>query len=323
MKIIDAHSHWLPQEIINNAHFFNKSWGDIEVQLKIMDSLGIQKAVLSYPTSDAHLKLGSLGEVAKIYNNNVSQIIKKYPERFVGAAILPVGNKDQMLDELKRATQELGLKAISIGSSYNGIYPALSNEKNTLELRKGGVYLDDTQFLSIYIKAQQENLPIFVHSQIINPIGFERVKDPLLTPVIEYIFDTTICIGKLLMADIFKNYPNLKFIFAYFGGVTPFIKHRYDATYQMLRGINFVKDLGDLPSKFLKQIYVDTSGDTTLANFLSSLELFGASHILWGSDYPAKKDIKGSIEIIDKLNLTQEEKENILGGNLEEMLKGE
>ena len=302
MKIFDSHSHWLPQDIINNAHFFNKSWGDIEAQLKMMDSLGIQKAVLSYPTSDAHLKLGSLCQVAKIYNDNVAKIIKKFPERFVGAAILPIGSKEQKLSELKRSTQELGFRAISISSSYNG------------------VYLDDAQFLPIYTKAQELNLPIFVHSQIVAPIGWERVQDPLLTPVIEYIFDTTICIGRLLMADIFKNFPSLKFIFAYFGGVTPFIKHRYDAVYQMLRGMNFVKDLGDLPSKYLKQIYVDTSGDTTSANFLSSLELFGASHILWGSDYPAKKEIQGSIDIINKLNISQNDKDRILGSNLEEIL---
>jgi len=303
MKIIDAHSHWLPEEIIRNAHFFSKAWGDIEGQLKSMDSFNISKAVLSYPTSDAHTKLGSQKEVAKIYNDNVGEIIKKYPDRFIGAAILPIGDKDQILGEFKRATEVLGFKAISLASSYEG------------------KYLDEKEFLPIFDRAQELNLPIFVHSQIVSPIGSERVKDPLLTPVIEYIFDTTICIGKLLMADILKNYPDLKFIFAYFGGVTPFIKHRYDATYQMLRGINFVKDLGDLPSNYLKRIYVDTSGDTTLANYLSSIELLGTEHILWGSDYPAKKDTKAALDIVEKLDISKEDKENILGLNLDKIFE--
>jgi len=74
--LIDAHSHWLPNEIIANAHFFHKGWGDIEAQLKMMDASGIKKAVLSYPTSDAHLKLGSISEVAHIYNDNVSKILQ-------------------------------------------------------------------------------------------------------------------------------------------------------------------------------------------------------------------------------------------------------
>lgn len=301
--IIDAHAHWLPEEIIASANFFSKSWGDIETQIKIMDETGIDKAVLSYPTSDAHLKLGSFGEVVRIYNDNVAEIIRRYPDKFIGAAVLPAGNSQEVLGELKRATQDLGLKAISLASSYNG------------------VYLDDNMFLPIYKQAGRDRIPIFVHSQIVNPIGYERVQDPLLTPVIEYVFDTTICIGKLLMADILRDYPALKFIFAYFGGVITHLEHRFDVTYQMLRGINFVKDLRAKPTDYLKNIYVDTSGDIKKTNFLSALELLGPKHILWGSDWPAKKDISSSMQVVRDLDIREKDKEDILGRNLEEMLK--
>ncbi|MDD5691953.1 MAG: amidohydrolase family protein [Candidatus Omnitrophica bacterium] len=300
--LIDAHSHWLPDEIISNAHFFHKGWGDIEGQLKMMDEAHIDKAVISYPTSDAHLKLGSISQVTHIYNDNVAEILKRYPERFIGAAILPVDNSIDMLDELKRVTNELGFKAISLASSYNGIY------------------LDDKMFLPIYKEAQDKNIPLFVHSQIVNPIGFERVKDPLLTPVVEYVFDTTISIGKLLMSDILRQYPKVKFIFAHFGGAICYLKQRFDATYQMLRSINFVKDLQANPSDYFKNIYVDTSGDTTKANFMLALELMGPKHILWGSDWPAKKDIAAGIKAVNDLDISAEDKQNILGGNLDKIL---
>lgn len=295
--IIDSHSHWLPEEIINNAHFYHKGWGDIEAQLKIMDGAGIDKAVLSYPTSDAHLKLGSISEVVRIYNDNLARIIKRYPDRFIAAAILPIDHELDMQKEFRRATEELGLKAVSLASSYNGMY------------------LDDKRFLPIYKLCGDKNIPVFIHSQIVKPIGTERIEDPLLTPVIEYVFDTTISIGKLLMADILRDYKT-KFIFAYFGGVIPFLAQRFDTTYQMLRGINFVKDLKGNPSDYLKNIYVDTSGDTQEANFLAALKLLGPGRLLWGSDWPAKKDIASSIKAINNLALPQEDKENILGGNL-------
>lgn len=269
--IIDAHSHWLPEKIINNAHFFSKAWNDIETQIKAMDEAGIDKAVLSYPTTDAHLKLGSISEVVEIYNDNIAGVIKRYPDKFIGAAILPLDNPEDMFAELERAVNELGFKAISLATSYNG------------------KYLDDKIFLPVYKFALEKNIPIFVHAQIVKPIGTERVEDPLLTPVIEYIFDITTCIGKLLMADILKDFPDVKFVVANFGGAIPFLAHRFDATYQMLRGINFVKDLKANPTQYLKNIYVDTGGDKTKANFLLSLELFGPGHILWGSDWPAKK----------------------------------
>lgn len=302
--IIDSHSHWLPEEIISNAHFFSKSWGDIESQIRAMDESGVDKAVLSYPTTDAHLRLGSFSLVARIYNDNAAKIIKRYPGRFIGAAILPVDNTVDMLNTMKTAVKDLGFQAVSLASSYNG------------------VYLDDPRFLPVYKKAQEENIPVFVHSQIINPIGIERVNDPLLTPVIEYIFDTTVCIGRLLMADILKDYPQVKFIFANFGGAVSFLADRFDATYNMLRGINFVKDLKDIPTKYLKNIYVDTGGDKLKTNFLLALEFFGAGHLLWGSDWPAKKDIPGSISAVKNLDISEEDKAEILGGNLEIILKG-
>jgi predicted TIM-barrel fold metal-dependent hydrolase len=296
--LIDAHSHWLPDEIISNAHFFHKGWGDVEAQLKMMDGAGIDRAVLSYPTTDAHLKLGSISQVAHLYNDNVGKILKTYPKRFIGAAILPVDNSVDIVEELRRCTGELGFKAISLASSYNGIY------------------LDDKMFLPIYREAQEKDVPIFVHSQIVNPIGFERVKDPLLTPVIEYVFDTTISVGKLLMSDIFRQYPKVKFVFAHFGGAICYLKQRFDVTYQMLRGMNFVKDLQGLPSDYFKNIYVDTSGDTTRANFLLSLDLMGPKRILWGSDWPAKQDIAAGIKAVNDLDISQDDKQNILGGNL-------
>jgi len=299
--LIDAHSHWLPDEIITNSHFFHKGWGDIEGQLKMMDDSGIGAAILSYPTTDAHLKLGSISQVAHIYNDNVGKILKHYGNRFIGAAVLPVDNSIDMVGEVKRATEELGFRAISLASSYNGIY------------------LDDRMFLPIYKFSEEKNIPIFVHSQIVNPIGYERVKDPLLTPVIEYVFDSTISIGKLLMSDIFRQYPKVKFIFAHFGGAICYLKGRFDSTYQMLRGMNFVKDLQGAPSDYFKNIYVDTSGDTIKANFLLALELMGPKRILWGSDWPAKQDIASGIKAVKDLDISQDDQQNILGGNLEKM----
>jgi len=301
--IIDAHSHWLPQEIIGSAHFYSKVWGDIETQLKVMDEAGVDRAVLSYPTSDAFVRLGGLREAAEVFNGSVAGVLRKYPERFIGAAVLPVDEKKGMVDTYRKATVEQGFRAVSLATSTNG------------------VFLDDPRYFDLYALAQDEGVPVFVHPQIVKPIGSEKVEDPLLTPVIEYVFETTMCVGKLLMSQVFERFPELNFIFAYFGGVTPFIAHRYDATYTMLRGVNFVHDLGNLPSVYLKRIYVDTSGDRTTANYLSSLELFGPGHIVWGSDYPAKRDVKGSMEILHDLDIAEKDRQDILGGTLERIFQ--
>lgn len=300
--MFDAHAHWLPREIIDNAHFFSDAWGDIERQLALMDKFHIEKALILYPTSDAYKQMGGLAEVARIYNNSIAELVKKYPERFIGAAILPVDEPREMVKELERATEGLGFKAISLATSFEG------------------TYLDDDRFYPLYERAEASNTPIFVHPQTINPIGYERVKDPLLTPVIEFVFDTTICIGKLMTTGILRRFPNLKFVFAHFGGVTPFIKERFDSIYKMLRGRNIVEDLSALPSEYLKQIYVDTSGATSRSTLMCTIEMVGAGHTLWGSDYPGNPDISASIDAIEELDIPAEEKKRILGTNIQRVL---
>lgn len=300
--MFDAHAHWLPREIIEKAHFFSPAWGDMEKQLSLMDKFHIERALLLYPTSDAYQQMGSQQEVARIYNNSIAEVVKRYPERFIGAAILPVDEPEAMVTELDRATEELGFKAISLATSLEG------------------VYLDDDRFHPLYERAEASNTPLFVHPQTINPIGFERVQDPLLTPVIEFVFDTTMCIGRLMTAGTLRRFPRLKFVFAHFGGVMPFIKERFDTVYKMLRGRNIVKDLFALPSDYLKQIYVDTSGATSPSTLMSTLEMVGTEHTLWGSDYPSNPEISASISAIEELDIPAAEKKKILGANIERIL---
>ena len=259
--IIDAHSHYLPEEIIKTASFYHPGWMDIEGQLKSMEEFGIDKAVLNYPTTDAHIKLSDEEKACRIYNDGLSKIVRKYPHKFIGLGILPVKDKEKMLYEFKRCRKELGLRGISLAASYDGIY------------------LDDKRFYPLYEEAQGEKIPLFVHTQTINPIGFERVNDPLLTPVIEYVFDMSMCVSKMMMAGIFGTFPGLTFVFAHFGGVLPFLKDRFDTVYTMLRLRNIVKDLGKAPSEILKNIYCDTSAAKSKTILKMGLDMFGPEHL--------------------------------------------
>ncbi|MDD4909104.1 MAG: amidohydrolase family protein [Candidatus Omnitrophica bacterium] len=303
MSINDGHSHWLPKEIVENASFFHPAWSDIGTQIKAMGAAGIEKALLTYPTTDAHLHTeGGWQGIAAIFNNGVSDIVKKYPDRFIGSFILPFGEPELMLKECRRAYKELGLKALSLASSYNG------------------AYLDEEIFFGVYEFCRKNRIPIFVHSQIIEPIGSERVNDPLLGPVIEYVFDLTMCAGKLMMSGVFTKFPDLKFVFAHFGGVLPFIKERFDTTYNMLRGINLVKDLGGMPSEILSRIYIDTSGCKSASVLQCALEMSGSARMLFGSDWPANRALQGSIDVVRNSGLQEEEKEKVLSKNFSDIL---
>ena len=295
--IVDAHSHYMPPEVAKNTAFFKQFWSDSDAQLRLMDSHDVAKAILVYPTSDAHLNMVGWGNLCDVYNPAIAKVVSEYPERFIGAVILPVDNPDQIPQELRRM-EDLGLRVISLASSY---------EKR---------YLDDAMFLPVFEFSQKRKIPIHVHPQILNPIGEERLKDPLLSPVLEYVFDVSASLGRMMMAGIFSQYPDVKFIFAHYGGVLPIVKERFDTTYQMLRGRNFVKDLTKLPSEFFKNLYFDMSGSASNGTFAAALEVVDAAHLLWGSDFPANRNFSGSLGVVQGAALSQAQKYLIQGKNI-------
>ncbi len=304
--IWDAHTHWLPPEVAEYTAFYKKGWSDIDLLLKTFDEAGIEKAVLLYPSSDAHVNGSGWSRVCDVYNKGIARKVKEYPDRLFGAGILPMDRPHEMVREIDKI-EDLGLIGLSLASSHEG------------------TYLDDDSFLPVWEKAEKECLPIFVHAQTINPIGFDRVKDPLLMPVVEYLFDITMCCGAMMMSGVLSRHKELKVVFAHFAGVVPFLADRFDSTYAMLRSREMVKDLGSLPSEILKAVFVDMSGVKSISLLNMALEFFGPRRILWGSDFPAQKNPAESIAALDSLNIQREAKERILGKNLIDLLnkKGE
>ncbi len=293
LSVIDGHSHYMPPKVAENTTFFKAGWSDVSRQLSLMDQYSVEQALLLYPTSDAHLKMGSWSRLCDVYNQAISNVVKEHKNRFIGAGILSVDQPQEFPKELKRV-QDLGLKVLSLASSYDGIY------------------LDDERFFCVFEFAEKSNFPVHVDPQILNPIGEERVRDPLLSPVLEYVFDVSMCIGKMMMSGTFLKFPKTKFIFAHYGGVLPLVKERFDTTYTMLRKREFVKDLSKLPSEYFKNLYFDTSGSKSFASLLAALEVTDPSHIIFGSDFPANQDFQNSLAVIEKLPISSEGKGSIL-----------
>ena len=113
----------------------------------------------------------------------------------------------------------------------------------------------------------------------------------------------------------FSEIPGGKIHLAHYGGVLPIVKERFDNTYVMLRKRDYVKDLTKIPSEYFKNLYFDTSGSGSAASLLCALELTDASHILWGSDFPANQDMTRSIDVIEKSSLSSAQKSLIFADN--------
>lgn len=285
--LCDAHIHFVPQEISENTSFYKGIWSDKVRLFEFLDINKIDKALLVYPATDAHLKLG-WQRLCETYNFFLAALVEENP-KIVGFGIVDLSSN---IPAQVRHLREAGFRGISMASS------------------EGGAFVLD-KLKPLFEAAEKYKLAIFVHPQTINPIGFERVKDPLLMPVLEYSFDNSMFLGALMMEGIFEKF-NINFIFSALGGVAPFLKDRFDRVYTMLRSRDLVKDLGKMPSEIFKKVYVDTSG-SSLANIQLAIDLFGEDKILWGSDYPVAPNVKENITMVNALG--QNIAEKITAGN--------
>jgi predicted TIM-barrel fold metal-dependent hydrolase len=291
--LCDSHLHFIPQEIAEYTSFYRGAWTDKQKLFEFLEVNKIDKALLVYPATDAHLKLG-WAKLCEAYNNNLEMLLEE-DRRIIGCGIVDL---EANLSAQVRHLKEEGFRGISISSSEAGKF-----------------ILDKLQ--PLFEAAAKYNLAIFVHPQTTNPIGFERVKDPLLMPVLEYSFDNSMFMGLLMMEGVLEKF-NTRFIFSSLGGVIPFLKDRFDRVYTMLRSREMVKDLGKPPSQILNKVYVDTSG-ASLRNIRLAIDLFGEDKILWGSDYPVNAEVGENLKMFD--GLINEVKEKIISGNFLKLFK--
>jgi len=280
--VCDSHIHFIPKELSSLSAFYKGIWSDKEKLYEYLSLNQIKKSLLVSPSFDINIDTKWLFYT---YNKSIIKIAEEN-NNIIPAGILNLEDIENLKEQL-RELKNMGFKVVNLFSSYKGKFII----KDIIK------YFEDFQNFGFFV---------FFHPQTNNPIGFERINDPLLMPVLEYTFDLSMCLGILLMEEVFDKF-NIKFIFSSLGGVIPFLKDRFDRVYIMLRAKNMVKELKDLPSNIFKKIYVDTSG-SNVDNIKIALDTFGENNVLWGSDYPANTNIKNNIDSLNKLGSPLKEK---------------
>ncbi len=114
------------------------------------------------------------------------------------------------------------------------------------------------------------------------------------------------------------RYPELKVCLAHGGGYTCFGAGRLDRGWQVRSEARI--NLETAPSHYLDRFYYDclTHSEPALRYLIDTV---GADRILLGSDWPFDMGIDSPVQWVNSLeSLTQEEKELILGKNIENLL---
>jgi aminocarboxymuconate-semialdehyde decarboxylase len=271
-----------------------------EQRIADMDLMGIDIQAISpaprqtYYGADADLGLAT----ARILNDEIAEMCGKYPDRFVGLGTIPFQAPDLAIAELDRLHKSLGFRGIEIMTHV------------------AGEDLSEPRFRKIFARCEELGLLIFIHSDGFTEAG--RFRDHYLANVIGNPLDSTIAVHHLIFGGVLQDHPNLKIVVAHGGGYLPAYSGRID--HAASARPDTCEHLRAMPTTYLKRLYFDALVYTH-HQLQYLVDLYGADHILVGTDYPADMGEIDPIGFIERCpGLDDTERRAILGRNAARLL---
>ena len=327
--VIDAHNHYIPRDAtrlasaadgtdyaaslkrIPSAYDANY---DMDERLRIMDEAGVDMAVLE---QSAWSPRGL--EMCKALTDSYADVEKKYPHRFIPCAHLPLESGQKVLDELDRAINELGFKGLSLVSS---------TEKYTL---------DSEEMFPLFEMVSNLDIPIAVHPS--TRLGLWGGSKHGLSFHVSREYDVAKATAEV-MYGVLPRFPDLKFMMPHHGGGIPSQKGRMMAWHEpkgwqvpeKIKGLpktpREIKELGldyDFENLFGK-LYFDTAGfGGWMPITEAAIKTIRSHRLCFGTDFPFEiheaRDIKEFIDNIKGLDISEQDKKNVLGENVKRLFK--
>jgi aminocarboxymuconate-semialdehyde decarboxylase len=329
MGAIDIHHHYFPPELIDEIKQHGKSLGieylpskgatislgfgkgnrtgvdpaimDVDKRLEVMrDGRVITATVEAQPSAQGYRLDGKQGEAwSRLYNEGIRNLAKRYPQRVVGMATVPLQDPARAAGVLEHAIRDLNFSGVTIGSNVNG------------------KYFDGKEFDPFWKKAEELDVLVIMHPDSI--LGSDKMGAYSLRTVCGNPADTTLSVGFMIYSGVFDRFPKLKLGLLHGGGFFPYHLGRFDQGFKRSGGSQPFPALHP-PSQYLKNLYFDN-----LVYRVETIEylkrMVGADHIMVGTDYPYTLGDWMAAEKIETMNCTAAEREAMLYGNARKLLR--
>jgi aminocarboxymuconate-semialdehyde decarboxylase len=238
------------------------------------------------------------GYFSRLQNEAIQAVVARHPKRFVGFGGVPLQSVAESIAIAEEA-KKLGLKGLEIGTAVR--------DKQ----------LDDSRFEPFYEAAQSLDLLLFVHP---TEDGIDT-DDPLnanLGNVLHFPFRTTLMIERMILKGLFEKYRNLRLCLSHGGGLVAYNIWRLDHAYSQRSELR--QHISNKPSEYLKKIYFDSILHSVAAiDYL--IRVVGADRVVIGTDYPMAMGDFEPVARIKALNVPEEQRAQILGGNAAKALR--
>jgi 4-oxalmesaconate hydratase len=233
-------------------------------------------------------------------NDLIRRVVELFPDYFIGVCQLPQSpgvSIAHSIDELDRCVNELGF----IGCNLN---PDPSGGHWT------SPPLTDRAWYPFYEKMVELDVPAMIHVSA-------SCNACVHTTGAHYINGDTTAFMQLILSDLFKDFPTLKFIIPHGGGAVPYHWGRY-------RGLALNNGKPELTEHLMKNVFFDTCVYHTpgielltkvvpIENILFASEMVGAVR---GIDPMTGHEFDDTKKYVDKVSwLTEADKSKIFAGN--------
>lgn len=294
---------------------------DLGERFRIMDRFDeyVQIICLGVPPIEVFGPPPLSTEMAKIANDSMAELVRKYPDRFPGfIASLPMNDPEGLLVEAKRAIRDLGAVGVQIFSNVLG-KPLTKPE--TMPLFDLMVELDR---------------PIWLHpargADVVDYKG-EPKSHYEIWFVFGWPYETSVAMAHLVFSGLFDRHPDIKIITHHLGGMIPYFEGRVGSSWDQLGTRTsdedytlLLKKLKKRPLDYFHLFYADTALFGAREGTICGLKFFGPERTLFASDTPFDPEkgsayIRWTIEIIDSLEIKPAERQAIYEGNARRLLK--
>ena len=278
-----------------------------EERIKKMDAAGISFQVISHVDPGVK-QITDTNEAVKLaaeVNDYLYSAIQKYPNRLGGFAELPLQSPIDAAKELERAVLKLGFKGAMINGHING------------------KYLSDDCFSPVLAKAQELNVPIYIHptdppTEICK--DYFDSSDAIITGWAWQI-ETSTHLIKMINSGTFDEFPNLKIIIGHMGELIPYGLTRLNLG---LTFGNWILKTGNVDMNvyyyFRNNIFITSSGVFDEPVFMCAKEMLGCKNLMFSVDYPFQDNVIAT-QFLNKLPLSIEEKNQFAGKTAIDLLK--
>jgi aminocarboxymuconate-semialdehyde decarboxylase len=272
----------------------------VDHRIETMDRQGVDMQILTgwvdFSAYTMPLELGI--RFSELQNESIAAVVASHPDRFAGAANVPLQDARSAVKVLERARKQYDFRAAQI-ATYLG----------------PNRFLDDPALDPFWAAAQETGTFLIFH-----PYDEQRpagLHDFFLHNCIGYPLATTIAIVRMMFSGVFDRFPNLQIKVPHAGGFLPYQIGRFQHAADF-RPEPRSKGFMGRPADVLKRLYYDTITFSP-ATLRYLIDLVGAERLMLGSDYPFEM---GDPDPVASVNAAVEERYRpaVLGGTVQKIM---